>query len=218
MSEPPDSPPMAEPLPLEPSALEPSPDVFGLTPGAAIQPYIPGAPAVFQVAPGAQAAALVPTVEVPASAEQEVLSIMRSRARFASDPELKAMTRQLLGAGYTPLQVARKLGLHRATVHDWVLEPDMKAAIVTARERLQTSLGYSVQASAVSAIDTLNSLMLDPTVPAKERIRAAEAILDRSGVAPKDDAAAAAPPVAIELDFDKRLARIVANGQTNQAG
>ena len=49
-----------------------------------------------------------------------------------------------------------------------------------------------------------------------ERVKAAEVILDRCGIAPKSERANAVGPavVAVDIDFDDRLARIVAAGSS----
>jgi hypothetical protein len=56
-------------------------------------------------------------------------------------------------------------------------------------------------------------------VPPKERIKAAETLLERSGITPDTSGAqVATAAVSVDVDFDNRLARIVAAGGSQNIG
>jgi hypothetical protein len=52
----------------------------------------------------------------------------------------------------------------------------------------------------------------DPDVTPRDRVKAAEAVLDRCGITPEVANAAGTAAVTVDIDFDERLARIVAAG------
>lgn len=169
--------------------------------------------------PGAQTIVTLPTVQVTPAAERETLSIMRSRARFSASTELRAMAVQLLSAGYTPAETSSRLKLHPGAVYDLSKEPAVREAIAAGVERRREALGHGLQSAANDAMTVLSMLMNDPSVPPKERIKAAETLLDRSGLTPDAKAQPqAAAAVSVDVDFDNRLARIVAAGGSQQLG
>tara|TARA_R100001163_G_C5062026_1_gene199023 strand:- start:898 stop:1494 length:597 start_codon:yes stop_codon:yes gene_type:complete len=166
-----------------------------------------------QISPASQQIQPLPSYTPAPSAEREVLSIMRSRATFAANDEVRTMCKQLLGAGYTPAETASRLKLHPGVVYDLSKEPEIRDAITKGADRRRDILGHGLQSAAVDAMATLSVLMNDPTVPPKERIKAAETLLDRSGLTPdKDSQHQMAAAVSVDVDFDNRLARIVAAG------
>lgn len=164
------------------------------------------------VSPASTTATLLPTHTPTPAAERETLRIMKSRAAFAVSSELRAMCKQLLGAGYTPAETAGRLKLHPGTVYDLSKEPDIRAAVAAGVERRRDILGHGLQSAAVDAMTVLSMLMNDPAVPPKERIKAAETLLERSGLAPNAPEQVTMAAVSVDVDFDNRLARIVAAG------
>tara|TARA_R100001460_G_scaffold19925_1_gene41269 strand:+ start:355 stop:909 length:555 start_codon:yes stop_codon:yes gene_type:complete len=169
--------------------------------------------------PGSVSIVTLPTVQVTPAAERETLSIMRSRAKFAGSTEVRAMCAQLLGAGYTPAETASRLKLHPGTVYDLSKEPKVREAIAAGVERRREALGHGLQAAAGDALQVLSMLMNDPAVPPKERIKAAETLLERSGITPDTSGAqVATAAVSVDVDFDNRLARIVAAGGSQNIG
>lgn len=172
-----------------------------------------------QVSPASEEIAIIPTVQPTPGAEKDVLRIMSSRASLASSAELRAMAAQLLGAGYTPTEVSQRLKMHPGTVYDLAKEPEIAAAIAEGVERRRNLVGHGLQQAAIDAVDTLRELMLDVGVAPKERIKAAETLLDRSGAIPDPKSAQqVAAAVSVDVDFDQRLARIVAAGGSQQLG
>ena len=169
--------------------------------------------------PATQTIVTLPTVQVTPAAERETLSIMQSRSKFSTSPELKAMCVQLLGAGYTPAETASRLKLHPGTVYDLSKAPKVREAIAAGVERRRDALGHGLQAAAGDALQVLSMLMNDPAVPPKERIKAAETLLERSGITPDTSGAqVATAAVSVDVDFDNRLARIVAAGGSQNIG
>lgn len=151
-------------------------------------------------------------------AEAEVIRILSARAAF-SRPELRRLAVELLVAGHTPGVVCARMKVHPSAIYDLAREPEVKAAIAEGVERRRSLVAHGLQRAAESAIDVLQELMLDPGVPPKERIKAAETLLDRSGIAPDSGPQQQqAGPVTVDVDFDQRLARIVAGGGSSNLG
>jgi 3-oxoacyl-(acyl-carrier-protein) synthase len=129
------------------------------------------------------------------------------------------MAVQLLSAGYTPAETSSRLKLHPGAVYDLSKEESVRKAIAAGVERRREALGHGLQAAANDAMTVLSVLMNDPAVPPKERIRAAETLLDRSGLTPDAKAQPqVAAAVSVDVDFDNRLARIVAAGGSQNLG
>jgi hypothetical protein len=147
---------------------------------------------------------------------EEVLNMLREDALFASTPELRAICCRLLAAGYTPRDTASKLRISESTIWGWCGEGDIKRAISEGKEHRRKVLSSQLESAAMDALDTLRDVLSDPDVPARDKIKAAEQILDRCGIAPASRGKTDNPtgPVIIDVDFDERLARIVATGQT----
>ena len=172
-----------------------------------------------RVSPASTVMETLPTVQPTPGAERDVLRIMSSRASLAADGDLRAMAVQLLGAGYTPAEVSRRLKMHPGTVYDLTKKPEIAAAIADGVERRRELVGHGLQQAAIDAVDTLRALMMDVGVPPKERIKAAETLLERSGIAPDTSGGVqAAAAVSVDVDFDNRLARIVAGGGAQHLG
>ena len=109
--------------------------------------------------------------------------------------------------------------MHPGTVYDLTKEPEIAAAIADGVERRRELVGHGLQQAAIDAVDTLRDLMMDGAVPPKERIKAAETLLERSGIAPDTSGGVqAAAAVSVDVDFDNRLARIVAGGGAQHLG
>jgi len=51
----------------------------------------------------------------------------------------------------------------------------------------------------------------------RDRVKASEAILDRCGITPQTESAETRVGVTVDVDFDERLARIVAGGAVSGA-
>jgi hypothetical protein len=154
---------------------------------------------------------LVPQV-VPQATEDEVSAMIAEEARLAGAVELHAAAVRLLEAGYTVRETARRLDVRSTTVWRWSREPAVGQAISAGRERRRTALGQRLESAAGSALDALIDVMQDPDVPAKDRVKASEVVLDRCGLVDVAGKADSTPRIAVDIDFDERLARIVAGG------
>jgi len=151
------------------------------------------------------------TVSVAPAAEAEVIAMLTEQTRFASEPETRALAIQLLGAGYTVRDVSRKLSVRTHTVWGWAEEPAVKAAIEKGRMLRKHSLGQELEDAAEAALSTLVDLMQDEGTTPKDRLKAAEIILDRCGLVElPTQKAPAETAIRVDVDFDERLARIVA--------
>lgn len=166
-------------------------------------------------APASQSLLVVPTVVVPAS-EDEVVSMMADQSRFAGDEELKGTAIRLLEAGYTINIVAARLQVRPTTVWAWTASADVQSAVKTGQARRKAILGEGLESAAETALSTLVDVAGDIGAPHKDRIKASEAILDRCGITPASPGGNEGGTVAvsIDLDFDERLARIVAGSKS----
>ena len=172
-----------------------------------------------RVNPGSEPLVVLPTEVASSDVEREVVRILSARPQFAASDEVRTAAVQLLTAGYTPAELARRLKLHPGSVYDLAREPEVKAAVEAGVERRRAIVGHGLQHAALSAVDVLQELMLDPCVPPKARIKAAETLLERSGIAPDTaPAASVSTAVSVDVDFDNRLARIVAAGGATNLG
>lgn len=168
------------------------------------------------VAPSAvQTTGLARVTKVQAAAEQEVVEMLADQTRFASDPEARAVATQLLTAGYTVRDVARRLKLRPHIVWAWSEDQAIKNAIEKGRELRRRSLGQELEDAAEAALSTLVDLMNDDAVTPKDRLKAAELVLDRCGLVDvKPSVTTQETVVKVDVDFDERLARIVAGQRT----
>jgi len=149
---------------------------------------------------------------VAPAAESEVVEMLAEQTQFASDPETRAVASQLLQAGYTVRDVSRRLRVRPHIVWAWAEDPAIKAAIEKGRDLRKRSLGQELEDAAEAALSTLVDLMGDEGTTPKDRLKAAEIILDRCGLVelPTKQAAQVETAVRVDVDFDERLARIVA--------
>jgi hypothetical protein len=151
------------------------------------------------------------------SAEQEVVEMLAEQTRFASDPETRAVACQLLASGYTVRDVSRRLKVRPHIVWQWSEDPGIKSSIEKGRELRRRSLGQELEDAAEAALSTLVDLMNDDAVTPKDRLKAAELVLDRCGLVEVATKAATTTEtvVKVDVDFDERLARIVAGQRTS---
>ena len=164
------------------------------------------------VAPANQPLHLVPTSVVPAG-EQEVAAMLAEQARFNDEPEMKAVAGQLLGAGHSVRAVARRLGIRASTVWSWSKDADIVAAMAAGVERRRAVLGQGLEEAAEQALGTLLEVANDVGAQPKDRVKASEAILDRCGITPEAAGGGAAIGITVDVDFDERLALIVAGAK-----
>ena len=89
----------------------------------------------------------------------------------------------LLARGDTVTTTAEQVGVNRMTVQQWLKKDDNFNAYLNSLKREFVDAGRSaMRASIVTAIDTINQLMLSSTNDVV-RLNAAKEILDRAGLA-----------------------------------
>ncbi len=168
------------------------------------------------VLPPVEGLQVVPRTVVPAG-ESEVVAMLAEQTRFDGNDELKNVAKSLLGAGYTVATTARRLGIRPTTVWSWSKEPEFVEAIQDGAERRQQVLGEGLQEAAEAALSALLEVATDVGAQPRDRVKASEAILDRCGITPQTESAETRVGVTVDVDFDERLARIVAGGAVSGA-
>ena len=169
-----------------------------------------------QAPPQPEGLQLIPRTVVPAG-EAEVVAMLAEQARFDGNEELKDVAKSLLGAGYTVATTARRLGIRPTTVWSWSKEPEFVEIIQDGTDRRQQVLGEGLQEAAEAALSALLEVATDVGAQPRDRVKASEAILDRCGITPATEAAETRVGVTVDIDFDERLARIVAGGAASTA-
>lgn len=166
--------------------------------------------------PDAQGLEVVPRTVVPAG-ESEVIAMLQEQTRFADNDQMKGIAKQLLGAGYTVASVARRIGIRPTTVWSWSKEPDFVQAIDDGADRRRKVLGEGLQDAAEAALSALLEVATDIAAQPRDRVKASEAILDRCGITPQTESSESRVGVTVDVDFDERLARIVAGSAVSGA-
>ena len=165
------------------------------------------------ISPANQPLRVLPRV-VSGPGENEVVAMLAEQSKYAEDDETKAVATRLLESGYTVQSVARRLQLRTTTVWCWSNEPDVRSAVEAGKARRQAILGQELEDAAEGALSALVSIVGDVAVNPRDRVKAASEILDRCGISPSQGESNQATAVAVDIDFDERLARIVATSQT----
>lgn len=116
----------------------------------------------------------------------------------------------VLARGGSAGEAARAAGVHRNTVARWTRPGGpLDLALAELRRERVAAVRLALSRSAAAVADELVGLALDPACPPAVRVRAACAVLDRSGLGPC--AEPAAPVVEVEpLDPLRVLARLAA--------
>src|SRR5258706_14019050 len=92
----------------------------------------------------------------------------------------QAQVAAALAQGHTVTAASREAGVHRTTVHHWFRhEPDFKAAVIRARREYAATLNDDLRELSALALETLRSLLEDPTTPPGIRLKASLAVLQR---------------------------------------
>ncbi len=161
--------------------------------------------------PSVEGLQVVPRTVVPVG-EAEIVAMLAEQARFSDNDEMRDVAKQLLVAGYTVSTAARRLGIRPTTVWGWSKEPEFVEAIESGAERRKDALGQGLQEAATAALSALLEVATDVGAQPRDRVKASEAILDRCGITPQSESSDTRVGVTVDVDFDERLARIVAGG------
>jgi uncharacterized protein YbjQ (UPF0145 family) len=81
-------------------------------------------------------------------------------------------------------------------------------------ERRKSVLGQGLEEAAEQALGALLEVANDVGAQPRDRVKASEAILDRCGITPDTGSGNAVVGVTVDVDFDERLARIVAGAKS----
>ena len=87
-----------------------------------------------------------------------------------------------LASGDTEEDTAQQVGVHVSIIHKWLGEDDFNAYLNSLKREFVDAGRSAMRASIVTAIDTINQLMLSSTNDVV-RLNAAKEILDRAGLA-----------------------------------
>jgi|TARA_R110000824_G_scaffold269596_2_gene458060 hypothetical protein len=148
--------------------------------------------------------------------ESEVVEMLAEESLYKDNRQAKQLVTRLLESGWTVAAAARRVGLRASTVWRWSNEPKVQQAIEAGKMRRRSILGQGLEEAAEVALTALTDVAGDPGVAPKDRVQAAQAILDRCGITPTKAAeGGTAVAVSVDVDFDTRLARIVAAQQTH---
>ena len=162
------------------------------------------------VAPGPQQTLQPVPITVVKPSCDEVMDMMAEETRFATDAQVQDAAAALLAAGYPAKSVARKLGIKPSTLLCWVHDERFARAFESGVEKRRQILSESLQDAASRAVMALSTIAPDSTVAAQHRVKASEAILDRCGLVQPAKSEQSTAAIAVNIDFDERLAQIVA--------
>lgn len=150
---------------------------------------------------------------IPAPTETEIDEMLLEEARFVESDAQKDAALKLIASGYTIRAAARRLSLRTSTIMLWAQGAEAEKALEAGREYRKRVIGQRLEAAAEVAVDALVDVAADDEVSPRDRVKASEAILDRCGLVQVERTGAAAA-VSVDIDFDERLARIVAGGRS----
>ena len=80
-------------------------------------------------------------------------------------------------------EAARSINVSPTTLHRWMKIPEFAEAFLEARRAVVSQTNARFQQSTGAAGAVVLKLMVDPSVPASVRLRAAECVLERAGKA-----------------------------------
>ena len=91
----------------------------------------------------------------------------------------------LVMSGSTVADIAEKLGVTTKTIYDWLNRIDVKQEIQRVREEQRTITMRRLDNAGVKASRTLTAVLDNPNATNRDKITAAQIILDRCGFNPK---------------------------------
>ena len=84
-------------------------------------------------------------------------------------------------------EAARTAGIGTQTLYRWMKEPEFQAAWLEARRAAMFQANARLQQASSAAVSTLLRMMVDSTVPASVRMRAADCVLSRGNEGLKNE-------------------------------
>jgi hypothetical protein len=99
----------------------------------------------------------------------------RKNARVRQAAELRAL-------GWSWVDIARLVGVHRTTVERWAKQPKWGEYLAEAEAVLAEERWAALRRLAREAVETIGRILKDPTAPEALRLRAALDVLDRLGI------------------------------------
>ena len=117
-------------------------------------------------------------------------------------PELRAQILDDLSNGVSISAAARRAGIHRSTIHNWIrTDAELAIAVDRARAAQQSSLFDEFQDLASQAVAVLRDLLEQSATPPSVKLRAAQAVLKAAGCAQPS------PELRLSLGIEHTLAR-----------
>ena len=77
-------------------------------------------------------------------------------------------------------EVARSIGISKATLNRWLKMPEFQAAFREARRAAVSQSNARLQQATGAAVSILLKIMVDASAPAASRVRAADRVLERA--------------------------------------
>jgi hypothetical protein len=168
-------------------------------------------PCVTAISPASRALNVL-AAEIIEPTEAECVAMLAEEVRFSDEPKVQAAAVKLLAAGYTVRRTAIRLNIRPSTLWHWADTKEIREAIETGRLKRTAKLGQGLEEAADHAVQALTDVVSDDSVAPKDRIKAAEVVLDRTGLDIRPDGANQVA-ISVDIDFDERLARIVAGSK-----
>ncbi len=101
------------------------------------------------------------------------------QSSLAPLPPAQVEVAAALAMGGSIVSIARRTGVHRSTIHNWLKDAAFSAALADLRQQHAAQLDGQLKQIANQAIDTIRQILADSKVAASVRLRAALAVLDR---------------------------------------
>lgn len=122
---------------------------------------------------------------------------MRSGRQTARDRAV-----ELIVSGRTSSEVAKELGIHRATVNGWRHEPEFAEQLRALQDEIRTGVYDRLVGGADDALSVLRDLMLDEDESGFTRLGAVKLWLELIGLHKQSPAQAPQPTEEVETEAD----------------
>jgi transposase-like protein len=83
-----------------------------------------------------------------------------------------------LAHGWPVSRAAKRLGMGRTQLHEWLRDPHFRADLDERAEEVAEAMGRELNRARLAAIRALRSIAMDRSQAASERVKAARALLD----------------------------------------